>query len=356
MLEKHRLTVSSSFDFEAGGRFDGLSIVYHTSPRPFSPNEKVVWVCHALTGDSNPTDWWPQLVGEGKLLDPEEYYIVCVSMLCSAYGECGPASVNPLTGKPYLLDFPQTTVRDIVRTNIIVRQHLGIERINYLIGPSIGGFQALEWLIMEPDIFDKAVIMATAERATPYLTAYNESQRMALMADPSFAAAESVKGGTEGLKCARSIALISYRTYAGYNATQLEPDDDTVFARRASSYQRYQGEKLVSRYFDAYSYWYLTNVLDSQNVGRGRGGVRRALASIKARCTVICISSDSLFPPESMKQIAEMIPDSEYCEIHSIYGHDGFLIENVQLLPILRGVFSPSLRSKQDGCSVSKGE
>lgn len=257
-------------------------------------------------------------------------------MLCSAYGECGPATINPVTGKPYLLDFPKTTVRDIVNANILVRKYLGIEKIDLMLGPSIGGFQTLEWVIMEPDVVKSAVFLATAVRGTPYMTAFNESQRMALLADPTFKAQNDIHGGAAGLMCARSIALISYRTFMGYNVTQAEPEDDTLFADRAASYQRYQGKKLVNRDFDAYSYWYLTYALDSMNVGRGRGGVRKALSLIKAECTVISITSDQLFPPGQLRDTAEALSNAAYYEINSIYGHDGFLIENDQLAAILR--------------------
>lgn len=339
-MKRHVLHHTGRFEFESGGFLDSMDLVYHTSDREYTPGEKVVWVCHALTGNSNPEDWWPTMVGKGLLFDPDEVYVVCVSTLCSPYGECGPATLNPATGKPYFLDFPKTTVRDIVAANILVRKHLGIEKIDLMLGPSIGGFQTLEWVIMEPDVVDQAVFLATAVRGTPYMTAFNESQRMALLADPSFMAAEDIHGGEAGLKCARSIALISYRTFMGYNLTQAEPEDDTLFADRAASYQRYQGQKLVNRDFDAYSYWYLTYSLDSMNVGRGRGGIKKALELIKSKCTVISITSDQLFPPEQLRETAEILSHAAYYEINSFFGHDGFLIENDQLTAILKPLLS----------------
>lgn len=335
-MTKHILHSDERFDFEAGGHLDSIDILYHTSDRPYRKGDKVVWVCHALTGNSNPEDWWPTMVGKGLLFDPDVVYVVCVSMIGSPYSACSPATINPATGKPYLLDFPRTTIRDIVKANAMVRKHLGIEKINLMLGPSIGGFQTLEWVIMEPDVIEKAVFLATAMRATPYLTAFNESQRMALKADPTFLEAKDIHGGEEGLKCARSIALISYRTYMGYGVTQSEPDDDCLFADRAGSYQRYQGEKLVKRGFDAYSYWYLTYALDSMNIGRNRGGVLKALEAVKAECTVIAITSDQLFPPNHLRETAEAVKRAAYYEINSIYGHDGFLIENEQLSRLLK--------------------
>ena len=181
---KRRALTTGRFDFEAGGSLPSARIVYYTSERDYNPGDKVVWICHALTGNANPEDWWSGMVGEGKFIDTSRYYVVCVSMIGSCYGECCPATVNPATGRPYLLDFPRTTVRDIVSAEILVRKALGIDRIDYLIGPSIGGFQAVEWSVMEPDVILNAIFLATDVRATPFLTAFNESQRMALRADP----------------------------------------------------------------------------------------------------------------------------------------------------------------------------
>lgn len=335
MMVRHILH-SGRFEFEAGGCLPSVDLCYYTPDREYRPGERVVWICHALTGNANPEDWWPEMVGDGKFFDTSACYVVCASMLCSSYGECGPSSTNPATGKPWLMDFPETTVRDMVRAEIRVRKALGIDRVDMLIGPSIGGFQAVEWCVMEPDVIGSAVFLATDVCATPFLTAFNESQRMALVADSTFLSAESLSGGREGLKCARSIALISYRTFEGYNLTQGE-EEDFLFAERAGSYQRYQGEKLVKRGFDAYSYWYLTKALDSMNVGRGRGGIRTALSSVRAKCFVISVKGDMLFPPERGKLTAEML-GVPYFEIDSSFGHDGFLIEKDQLTAILEKI------------------
>ena len=186
-----------SFEFEAGGRLDALKIVFHRSEQAWvaGDSRKVIWICHALTANSDPCDWWPQMVGEGRLLDTGKYFVVCVNMLASPYGSSGPSSINPDTGKPYYFDFPHVTVRDIVKANELVRRHLGIDKIDIIIGSSIGGFQAIEWTIMYPQAISNAVFMATSARVTPWLTAYNESMRMALEADPTFHECGSLKGG-----------------------------------------------------------------------------------------------------------------------------------------------------------------
>ncbi len=333
-MKEGSITLEGPFELEAGGGVRNIHITYHSSEKEYDGKRKVVWICHALTANSDPEDWWPQMVGPGKLIDTGKYFVVCVNMLASPYGSSGPASTDPETGRPYFFTFPALTIRDLISATVEVRRHLGISCVDLLIGSSIGGFQASEWAVTEPDVIRRLVLMATDVRVSPWLTASCEAQRMALEADPTFRAAESLDGGKAGLKCARAQALISYRSYEGYCTTQQEADPDTLFATRAASYERYQGEKLAKR-FDAYSYYYLCNVLDSHNIGRHRGGVAAALGRISAATTVIGIDSDGLFPPRQMKEWAGMIPGADFREITSAFGHDGFLLETGQLTEII---------------------
>lgn len=356
-------TEKEDFYFEAGGSVRNLKLVYHISEcfdnllkahegeGPLTDADlegrKVIWICHALTANSDPSDWWSELVGKGRFFDADKHIIVCANMLGSAYGSSGPASErvqdslsqSEVAGPParYYFDFPKVTVRDIVRAEILLRKALGINKIDLIVGGSIGGFQALEWAVMEPEMIANAAFIACGSRVTPWLTANNEAQRMALEADPTFRQAAGLNGGEAGLRAARAMALISYRSYEGYNATQYESDEDTVFADRAASYERYQGKKLSDR-FDAYSYLYLTWSVDSHNVGRGRGGVAAALSGVRSHSIVIGIDSDRLFPTNEQRYIAECIPDAEYHEITSKFGHDGFLLEYDQIASILRPV------------------
>ena len=327
-MHLHKL-ITDNFIFEAGGCIDHLEIIYHTSPREYQPGDRVVWLCHALTANSDPLDWWPEMVGENCWVNPDKDYVVCVNIFGSAYGTTGPRSIED----PFA--FPKFTVRDTAKLFTLVREHLGIERVDLLVGSSIGGFHALEWAIMEGDVIERAAFIATAPRVSPWLTAWMEVQRMALEADPTFREAQSLEGGRKGLETARAISLISYRSLDGYNLTQYETDDDCLFATRAASYERYQGQKLVKRGFDAYSYYYLLNCVDSQNVGRLRGGVETALTQIKAKSIVIAITSDGLFPPSESRDWAEYIPYAKYYEIESRFGHDGFLLETEQITKIL---------------------
>lgn len=310
-----------------------------------TPRKKVVWITHALTANSNPCEWWDTLVGEGKYLDPRKYTIVCANILGSCYGSTSPVTINPQTGKPYLLNFPKTTIRDIVACHELLREALGIKEIDLLIGGSVGGFQAIEWSIIRREVIKNLVLLACNARITPWGNAFNESQRMALYADSSFEAQEYdhsngqiiIHGGKKGLATARSIALISYRSYLGYNISQHETSTETIWDQKAASYQQYQGKKLVNR-FDPYSYLSMLNLTDSHNIGRGRGGVETALKMITARVVCIGIDSDALFPCQEQKHIAAHVSCGEYKEISSLFGHDGFLLEWQQIQAIIQEI------------------
>jgi Homoserine acetyltransferase len=221
-----------------------------------------------------------------------------------------------------------------VNVHEILRKHLAIKKIHTIIGASIGGYQALEYSIMFPGLIERLVVLASGAKQTPWALAFSESMRLAMEADQTFIAGDP-DGGKKGLKAARSIALISYRTMSAYNQTQKEDDDEKLSSFKASSYQAYQGEKLVSR-FNPYSYWCLTNLSDTHNLGRGRGGVTNALNSIKADVLCVGIKSDMLFPTDDQKFIASHAKNAEYVEMDSFYGHDGFLIETEGVTDIIR--------------------
>jgi len=196
------------------------------------------------------------------------------------------------------------------------------------------GKQLLEFSIQAPERFEKIVPIATNAHHSPWGIAFNESQRMAIQADESWEN-NHPEAGLKGMEAARSIALLSYRNYTTYLETQLEPDADKLEHFRATTYQQYQGQKLRKR-FDAFAYWTLSKAMDSQHVGRGRGGLESALAQIQAQTLVIGVDTDLLFPVEEQRFLAEHIPGAAYVEIQSRYGHDGFLIETDQLEQILR--------------------
>ena len=328
------LKYNNGFTTESGYKFSELEIAYDTWGTLNENADNVIWVCHALTANSDITAWWPGMVGEGLAFDTSKYFTVCANILGSCYGTTGPLSVNPETGEPWFNDFPLITVRDLVMVHEIVRKHLGIKRIYLIIGSSIGGYQALEYSIMFPDMIKHLVFIASSAKQSPWAIAFNEAQRLAIEADPTFFSRDP-EGGKKGLRAARSIGMLSYRTPYAYNTTQAETDDEKISSFRASSYQDYQGDKLVKR-FNVWSYYRLTQLADSHNIGRGRGSVLKALSGIKSETLCIGIRSDILYPVSEQKFVAENVADGQYEEIDSFYGHDGFLIETKQVTDLLK--------------------
>lgn len=320
---------NKTFELESGEALPGFHLAYTTHGKHDPVKNNVVWIFHALTANSDPAEWWPGLVGEGKFFDPSKYFIICVNKPGSPYGSISPLSINPETQKQYHLGFPAFSVRDMIRAYSLLKDHLGIKSIFIGLGGSTGGMQLLEWAIEEPELFTHIVPIATNAVFSPWGIAFNASQRMAIESDPTWT--DLAPGaGHKGLETARSIAMLSYRHYNGYSVTQRRDKafvpltSETEFA--ADNYQRYQGLKLAKR-FNAVCYYRLTQSMDSHDVGRNRNGAIEALKKIKARTLVIGISSDLLYPITEQEFLQENIPYAQLLRISSDFGHDGFLLE-----------------------------
>ena len=311
----------------------GVTIAYHTFGTLNAAKDNAVWVCHALTANSDVADWWPHTVETGRFLDPDRYFVVCANVLGSHYGTTGPLSTNPATGEPWYGDFPAVTVRDMVAVHRLLARALGIDRVKLLIGSSLGGFQCMEWGIMEPDFAEHVALIATTPVTKPWAAAFNESQRMAIEADSTWGL-RTADAAAAGMAAARSIALLSYRGATAYDLTQAdqgaETDPTSPFRRRVHSYQRHQGDKLCRR-FNAYSYHLLSRAVDSHDIARGRGSMEAVLSAFRPKTLIVAITSDILFPPSDHAPFARYIPNAQYHVIDSSFGHDGFLIEHEKL-------------------------
>lgn len=335
-------TLDGPLELEGGGQLPEVTIAYHTYGTLNATGDNVLWVCHALTANSDVADWWPNTVVEGGLLDPSKYFIVCANKLGSPYGSTSPISPNPAReDEPYFLDFPQVTVRDMVRAFQPLRRQLGITKIHMIIGGSTGGCQAMEWAILEPELFEHVALTVTLPKTTPWIVADSEAQRMAIESDLSFYE-PVLEGGGKGLAAARAMSMLIYRNSVAFNRTQKD-EEEKLTDYRAASYQRYQGEKLRKR-FNTHCYYRLLQSLDSHDVGRGRGGVMEALKQIQAKTIVMAVDTDIMFTEPEVREMAGIIrggqndpqEGADYYVIHSDYGHDGFLIETPEITKILK--------------------
>jgi len=340
-MSQEIFTYPHPFQLESGFYLPHLEVTYHTYGKINPERNNVIWVCHALTANSDVLEWWAGLFGATCLFNPEEYFIVCANILGSCYGTTGPLSLNPATGQPYYQNFPVITIRDMVQAHDLLRQHLNISQIHTLMGGSLGGQQSLEWAIQKPKLFQNVILLATNAFHSPWGIAFNEAQRMAIQADETFAQ-NIPNGGKNGLRAARAMALLSYRHYDAYCQTQREDDLNKTDLYKASSYQQYQGDKLMKR-FNAYSYFALSKSMDSHQAGRNRPSVEQALSQIAARTLVIGINTDLLFPVAEQQFLARHIPHAAYKEINSFYGHDGFLIETAKISQLIEEFYGISV-------------
>ncbi len=359
---KSRTEIVNLFDeknpliLENGAQLPWVQAAFETYGQLNSQKDNAILVCHALTGDAHAAGltqidaevlhaipfyrakkaqqpgWWDGLIGPSKALDTERYFVICSNILGSCYGTTGPASLNPQTGRPYGPDFPEITVRDMVKVQKKLLDFLGIEQLVTVIGGSLGGMQALEWALLYPHVVRSLIPIATSAAHSAWAVGFNHLARQAIMNDPHWNSGHYQSQPEQGLSLARQVGMISYRTARSFQdrfARERQNQNPTALFQ-VESYLSYQGQKLVRR-FDANSFLTLTYAMDAHDVGNGRGGVKAALARIEQPTLCIGIDSDLLYPAEEQKAIAKMIPNAQYREIQSTNGHDAFLIEYQQL-------------------------
>lgn len=304
------------FTLESNERISNLEIAYQTFGQQNKDKSNVIWVFHAISGDTNVLSWWPGLFGKGKLYDPDAYFIICVNCVGSPYGSTRPKD----------FEFPQFSIRDMVQTYLALAKELDINSIHTVIGGSFGGYQALEFSYSFRGNISHQILLASSARESAWGIAVHEAQRMALKADTTFG---NKGGGLAGLKAARALGLLTYRTSEILIKDQTDGKNSTD-GFKASSYMNYHGHKFSEK-FDSLCLYYLTKSIDTHNIGRKRGGEISALQEIEIPTLIIGFLTDLLVPIESQRFLARQLPNSFISEVDSPYGHDGFLMEHVKI-------------------------
>lgn len=364
MVEKKFFTFADpprEMVLECGARLGPVTLAYETCGILNPAKDNVVLIAHALSGDSHvagyysPEDtkpgWWDIMVGPGKGIDTDKYFVVCSNILGSCLGTTGPSTLNPETQKPYGLDFPVVTIGDMVAAQKQLLDHLGIEKILSVIGGSIGGMQVLEWAVRFPEMVLSAIPLATTIRHSALAIAFNEVARQAIMADPNWKGGDYYSGPNPslGLAVARMIGHITYLSDESMrlkfgrrlqDRTDFSYNFDADF--QVESYLRYQGVKFVER-FDANAFLYITKASDYFDLGlqHGNGSTVRAFSKTEAKFLVVSFTSDWLYPTYQSKGIVRALKkngrDVSFCEIEAQWGHDAFLLPNERLNEMIRG-------------------
>ncbi len=357
----------------SGVELGPVEVAYETYGELSPERDNAVLICHALSGDAHVAGrhstedrkpgWWDLMVGPGKGIDTDRYFVVCSNCIGGCKGSTGPSSINPETGEPYGLDFPMVTVSDMVKVqHALLTEHLGLERVLSVIGGSMGGMQVLQWAIDYPDMVDSAVPIASTARLSAQGIAFDEVGRQAIYSDPNWNNGDYYGGPhpDRGLAVARMVGHITYlsdrsmrekfgrrlqeREQVGYD---FGPPDFQV-----ESYLRYKGGAFVER-FDANSYLYITKAMDYFDLVADYGSLLNAFSGVESRFLVISYSGDWLFPTYQSKDIVRALQAdgvyTTFCQLESEYGHDAFLLKDEQLASAIRGFLDNTLRARREG-------
>ena len=346
---------------EGGSRLGPVTVAYETYGKLNAGGNNAVLVLHALSGDSHAAGyyakedpkpgWWDIMIGPGKGIDTDKYFVICSNILGSCMGSTGPSTINPKTNRPFGLDFPLVTIGDMVTAQRQLIGHLGIKKLLTVIGGSIGGMQVLEWAVRFPDLVCSAIPLATTTRHSALAIAFNEVARQAIMADPQWRGGDYYDGlkPSLGLAVARMIGHITYLSDEAMRmkfGRRLQDRDDFSYNFDADfqveSYLRYQGTRFVER-FDANSFLYITKAADYFDLGlqHGHGSTVEALSKTRAKFLVVSFTSDWLYPTYQSKEIVRALKknglDVSFCEIEADWGHDAFLLPSERLTNLVKG-------------------
>jgi len=332
---------------ECGEKLGPITLAYETYGELNAAKSNAILILHALSGDAHAAGfhqeddkypgWWDTMIGPGKAFDTDKYFVICSNILGGCKGSTGPSSNNPKTNKPYALDFPVITVTDIVNCQRYIIDHLGIEKLLSVTGGSMGGMQALTWLVKYPEKIRSAIPIATALKHSPQQIAFDEVGRQAIMADPHWKEGNyyDEAGPDKGLAVARMIGHITYMSdqsmedkFGRQKKKEIKPFKFTADFE-VEGYLKYRGEHFVKR-FDANSYLYITKAMDNFNLLEGKT-IQTLFKGIRAKLLVIAFKSDWLYPAYQSKEIVKASKlaglEATYCEVDSTYGHDAFLLE-----------------------------
>ncbi|MDJ0709734.1 MAG: homoserine O-acetyltransferase [Woeseiaceae bacterium] len=325
------MRLQGEFELESGEVLNDVEIAYRTWGERANAADRTILICHALTGSADVEAWWPDIIGSGKTFDPAQDFIVCANILGSCYGTTGPASFKPGTEVRYRADFPRVSVRDMVELQRVLLDELGVDFIELVTGPSLGGMQALEWAAMYPERVGSVVPIGVGGQHSAWCIGISEAQRAAIAADPNWN--DGYYGDDtppdQGLAAARMMAVCTYRSWDSFDERfGRERRDDELY--QVQSYLQHQGSK-INRRFDANTYVTLTHAMHTHDLSRGRGHYPEVLASLTQPMLVVSVSSDALYPPHEQRYLADHLPGAQYEILDCPHGHDGFLIETETL-------------------------
>ena len=356
LVESQDFDDSTPFLLERGGKLPEIKIRYETYGRLAPEKDNAILVCHALTGDHHcagvrsvddqKPGWWNQVIGPGKAIDTTKLFVICSNCLGACQGSTGPTSVNPATGKPYGITFPELTIADMVSAQRRLVEHLGIDRLYAVIGGSMGGMQALQWAVSYSEVVERALIIAATASHNAQTIAFNEVGRAAIQGDVKWNEGDyPPDGGPEvGLAIARMMAHITYLSGKGmerkFGRSRREGTGDRFEVEfEVESYLRHQGKTFVNR-FDANTYLNLTKALDRFDLHDEHGCLDSKLSDIQGRTLAVGFTSDWLYTPKQNREIVEALQrlgkDASYAEIDHDYGHDSFLLKSEKFHRLIR--------------------
>ena len=323
--------VKGRFVLESGEWLKDVQIAYRTWGDPANAQDHAILICHALTGSADVDAWWPNIIGAGRAFNPENDFVICANILGGCYGTTGPVSLKPGTADRYRADFPRISIRDMVNLECKLLDQLGVDKLELVTGPSLGGMRALEWALMYPERVTAIAPIGVGARHSAWCIGISEAQRAAIEADPNWNDGNysDLARPEKGMAAARMMAVCTYRSWQSFDSRfgRELAADGSYFVQ---TYLRHQAARMNER-FDANTYVTLTHAMHTHDISRGRGALVEAIAAIDQPALVVSVSSDALYPPQEQEYLATHMPDARYEILDSVHGHDGFLIQTTAL-------------------------